>query len=435
MTVLHASMPGDGEPVAALAALLRPERAEGLLAHLPRPEGREAAVRARFLASRPARERLAALELALGPGERDQGSSAAIRAVSRARRRFEPGDGANRSPPPRLLPFELPHVSCGHAALTRGLRALGSRLAAEVGSALSGALGAPVELAGRALPARALAGAGSAAVSIALETLGARATLEVEAGFLSSLLGLLSGGEGDGAAPAALVPSEGELLLLRFLALVALEAAHAVGLRSLAPRLLLDPPWEGTPRHALCVALDFTAGDRAGRGRLFVPAEVLRALAVEEGPAMLGPWSEVVTSGSVRSAFLSLTAEELGALAPGDVLLLDRASPGEPASAELALPGGLTFRGRLGGEGLVVEEVVMTEPKSSYPIVLGVEIARVTLRLGELAQLEPGSSLPLGVPAGGAVVLRAGEHAVARGELVDLDGALGVRIVRIGEGL
>ncbi len=53
--------------------------------------------------------------------------------------------------------------------------------------------------------------------------------------------------------------------------------------------------------------------------------------------------------------------------------------------------------------------------------------------LGDLARLEPGGALALGVAKDGAVVLRAGERCVARGQLVDIDGALGVRVAQIGE--
>jgi len=57
----------------------------------------------------------------------------------------------------------------------------------------------------------------------------------------------------------------------------------------------------------------------------------------------------------------------------------------------------------------------------------------VSITLGDLARLEPGGALPLGVAMEGAVVLRAGERAIARGQLVEIDGALGVRLAQIGE--
>ncbi len=59
---------------------------------------------------------------------------------------------------------------------------------------------------------------------------------------------------------------------------------------------------------------------------------------------------------------------------------------------------------------------------------LEVELCRVELPLAELARLAPGAVLPLAIDRRGRVTLRAGEQAVARGELVEVDGALGVRV-------
>ncbi len=75
----------------------------------------------------------------------------------------------------------------------------------------------------------------------------------------------------------------------------------------------------------------------------------------------------------------------------------------------------------------------MTETQASYPITLAVEIARVSLTLGALARLEPGSAVPLAAPKAGAVVLRAGDKASARGHLVEIDGGLGVQVTQLGD--
>lgn len=66
------------------------------------------------------------------------------------------------------------------------------------------------------------------------------------------------------------------------------------------------------------------------------------------------------------------------------------------------------------------------------PIELRVELARVALTLSELAEMRPGEVLVTGRPLGTEVVLRAGDRAVATGELVDVEGELGVRVLRLG---
>lgn len=67
------------------------------------------------------------------------------------------------------------------------------------------------------------------------------------------------------------------------------------------------------------------------------------------------------------------------------------------------------------------------------PIQLALELARIELRLDELAALRPGEVVVTGVPTRGPVTLRAGDRAVATGELVDVDGELGVRVLELAD--
>lgn len=70
-------------------------------------------------------------------------------------------------------------------------------------------------------------------------------------------------------------------------------------------------------------------------------------------------------------------------------------------------------------------------PVADAPLELSVEIARFTLPLGEIATLCRGEVLITGKPVGQRVTLRAASRAIAIGELVDVDGAIGVRIVDV----
>jgi type III secretion system YscQ/HrcQ family protein len=65
------------------------------------------------------------------------------------------------------------------------------------------------------------------------------------------------------------------------------------------------------------------------------------------------------------------------------------------------------------------------------PIEVTLEIARFQLRLDELERVRPGDVLVTGRRVGEAVTLRAANQAFAEGELVDVEGELGVRITRI----
>ncbi len=320
------------------------------------------------------------------------------------------------------LPFILPVLSRGFSALTPGAREVGRRVAESASRSLSELLGTKVEIAGRPLPAPAVRELGTARVVISLEALPAAAALEVDVRLLARTVERLA--SGSPRTPAALTPCEVERSVLDLIALVAIDAARSPRLDPLVPRLTAAGE---VASDALAIALELTVGEDRGRGRLLVPAAAIAALggAVE----LHGALAALSVTASLREGTSSLAEEELAALAPGDVLLLDEGTP----RAEVVLPGGLALRGRAEGSNFHVEEISMTETQASYPITLSVEVARVSITLGDLARLEPGGALPLGVAMEGAVVLRAGERAIARGQLVEIDGALGVRLAQIGE--
>lgn len=67
------------------------------------------------------------------------------------------------------------------------------------------------------------------------------------------------------------------------------------------------------------------------------------------------------------------------------------------------------------------------------PIELSIEVARFAMTLDELARLRPGEVLASGQALGEKVTLRAGDRAIARGELVQVDGEIGIRITALTE--
>ena len=328
-------------------------------------------------------------------------------------------------------PWSLPPVSAAYASLTQASREAGCIAAAQATTAVAELLGVRVTIAGAARASPAAAAGGVARVAFSLEALGAVSVLEVEARLVARSLERLGGGTP--RTPAALAPMPAEQALLELAALTALDALRGTMAESLAPRLCASavpacPDASGADRSPLVVDLDLTVGEERGQGRLLVPAAALRAIAgpVPEVPP---PLAEVELSLSLRDGVASLSPQDLAALAVGDVLLLDEGSTRQ----QLVLPGGLELLGRAEGDLFHVEELNMTETQASYPLTVSVEVARVTVTFGELARLEPGSVLPLDIRRDGAVVLRAGERAIARGQLVDVEGALGVRVLELGD--
>ncbi len=324
------------------------------------------------------------------------------------------------------LPFILPSVSRGFALLAPPARSAGRAALDAAAGAVGALLGVPVQITATPLapPAR-RGGPGLARVGFCLEAVGAGAWLEVDAALVARALRRLAGASG--ALPAVLAATEAESSVLELLALVAIDAVTSTPAGALVPRLASEPPSQLLTGGALAIDLQLQLGPDRGTARLLIDPAAIAHLAAG-APELPEAAAFAQVGCSLRDGACSLALEELAPLAPGDVLVLDHPAP----PAALVLPGGLEVRGRRESHFLHVEEIRMTETQASYPITLAVEIARVNVTLGELARLEPGAALPLDVRADGTVVLRAGERAVARGQLVDLGGTLGVRIAEVG---
>jgi type III secretion protein Q len=321
------------------------------------------------------------------------------------------------------LPFDLPQLSRGFAALAPDARAAGVRAAEAAARSLGALLGREVTVRGRACPGVPAPRAIAARVTVDLAALPAEALLEVEPGLVVALVAGLAGGAGEAGA-TALTPVEAAALEL--FALAALDGACGVAEveERLAPRVSRGGE---APASALAIELDVAAGPVAGRARLLLPAAAVRALRRDPDPGD-GPAAALPVPVSVRSGAASLAPEELEALGRGDVVLLD---PPARAGDALVLPGGARLSGRLEADALHVEEVVMNERTAQLPVRLEIELARVELPLADLARLEPGTALPLALDRRGLVTLRIGERAVGRGELVEIDGAVGVRVLSL----
>jgi len=319
------------------------------------------------------------------------------------------------------LPFDLPTISRGYADLGPGARALGSATAEAAARAVGEVLGVPVRLQGRARPATAASGAAVARLPIELAALPGSAWLEVEAALVARVVDRVAGGTGPTPGATTLTPLEEAALELLVLAAIDGSAAvPEVGDR-LAPRLVRDAD---APSSPLLVDVEVTAGDIHGRARLLLPPAAVRALS---GPPELAePLLSMPVFASLRGGSAPLQPDELAALAPGDVVLVD---PPPDGRHRLVFPGGFTVLGLVGDGSLAVEATSMDVPLAQIPILLEVELARVPLTLADLSRLVPGATLPLPIDRRGLVTLRLGERAVARGELVDVDGAIGLRVL------
>lgn len=75
------------------------------------------------------------------------------------------------------------------------------------------------------------------------------------------------------------------------------------------------------------------------------------------------------------------------------------------------------------------------EVLDDVPVVVRVELGSVELTARKWAELAPGDVVSLGRKVGAPAILRVGGVEIAQGELVQVDGEYGVRILkRLGEG-
>ena len=65
------------------------------------------------------------------------------------------------------------------------------------------------------------------------------------------------------------------------------------------------------------------------------------------------------------------------------------------------------------------------------PVDVQVELATVRLTIAELGAIQPGGVVPLRIAPGEPVTLRIGDSAVAIAELVEIEGEIGARILRL----
>jgi type III secretion protein Q len=426
---------GDPRSVAALAAALVPARAAAVLARHPGIDPDES--RSLLAASRA--ERLATLAAALRGAPAEEGGDPTPSTGRTWVRRADglgPGAGSEQAGEPAawpvlqsgdVLPFELPVVAPALAQLDAALLELGARAASSAAQGLTSVLGGEASVSGRLLPGLPEP-AGVALVPVELTAIAGIASLAVDRGFAARLTERVAGGpgvNGPGIAGSTGALSAAERTVVELAVLGALDAVAAgTGIeQALAPRLALRG---GAPQRPLFVELTVSAGGARGRVLLLLPEAALRAL---RGPPCLPPaLGDVPVRGTVRIGETSLDAREAEALGPGDVLLLD---PPLGETATLLVRGGLSTRGRLAGDSLEVTVVDVPEGESaarSAPVLLEVELAAVTVPLREVARIAPGVVLPLGLDRSGRVTLRIGGRAVARGELVEVDGAVGVRV-------
>jgi type III secretion system YscQ/HrcQ family protein len=155
-----------------------------------------------------------------------------------------------------------------------------------------------------------------------------------------------------------------------------------------------------------------------------------------------------------------LSARALSELQEGDVVVLDRFGPRPVVGGPVWLRLGRgAFPSRLDGEGITIEGAYQIEgttmaevetgddpsktskdhedgPRGTQlleemPVPVVCEIGRITLTGAQVLELRAGVVLPVGRPLAGPVDLTIGGRVIAHGELVDVEGEIGVRVTEV----
>lgn len=358
---------------------------------------------------------------------------------------------------PRVRPFPLAELPRLVRAQVDAGRALLRHLPLQAGPDFAEAcraLGGPVEIAlveTYALPARELRPRLRGAV-VKLDAPGGRFALLVIDERLAPRLArkVLGTGEPELAAPRPLTVAEAGALELLVTTLAGGPPLEVAGVLDEAERerLAAALPPEGWV-YALEARVDTPVG--SGFARVLAP-ESIRLAAPPAQPearyARRGRLDDARVDLCIEVGRTALTRAELTSLEPGDVVLLDRVrvrdARGGPVTLRLGRGG---FPARLDGEALRIEGPYRLGAKTmddentkhagadallgELPVEAVCELGRVTMTGRELLELRPGAVIPVGRPLAGPVDVTVGGRVVARGELVDVEGEIGVRVTQL----
>jgi flagellar motor switch protein FliN len=265
------------------------------------------------------------------------------------------------------------------------------------------------------------------------------AILRVSQDLLESLVYRISHAE-----PERLVPADTGLF--EFLLLSVLERANRE-LRfpfyfSLVP---FEAPAKGEPGVSIECVLDLTGA--TGVMEIFLPGSLLRAIRHPPGDSQFlripVSWPLLATIG-----YSDLSLQELADLEAGDVLLVASAhrlllpataqggERGWQAAVVESDPMRLRIEDYFERSNLTMESDAATPEESDFrkpnlamlPVRVHVVLSQLEMSLAELNELRPGSIIELNREKSEAVQLAVNGKIAAAGELVEIEGRLGVRI-------
>ena len=152
-------------------------------------------------------------------------------------------------------------------------------------------------------------------------------------------------------------------------------------------------------------------------------------------------WLNQFTEVWIEVGKLELSLDELTQLESSDILLIDPSA--ERGKARLRLASGDSFQVRFEGQQLILESgaTFMSELQNNdaitniadMPIRLTFDLGDLVLPFKDVQSLAQGSVVNLNNPVGQSVTIRSLNRVIGIGELIDIEGQLGVKVVKLLE--
>ncbi len=290
--------------------------------------------------------------------------------------------------------------------------------------------------------------------------LGARAALELDPRTASLVADRTLGGDGeDVSAPVAPLTDAERGAIAYAAARAVAEAKLPFVVRGVAtsPATLAGVLGDG---GAAVLPARVRVGGAEGLARMWLPESTIAPARARAPSDLRTAVGRIPLTLTAEAAWGSIAAADLAALREGDAVLLDesrlRLEDGAPAGSVRARIAGATrleLRCALTATEIRIEEITAgvapgveegskmetqtktdgTDRAGDAPIEVAIEIARFTLPLSEVASLAAGEVLATGRAIGERVTLRANGEAIATGELVEIEGEVGMRILSVAD--
>ncbi|HEY1088422.1 MAG TPA: FliM/FliN family flagellar motor switch protein [Archangium sp.] len=193
----------------------------------------------------------------------------------------------------------------------------------------------------------------------------------------------------------------------------------------------------------VAVQLAITIGGLHCLSRLLIPAAWVQAkfdaLPVEPSPALQDTVAQASLDARCLLGTAQLSPKDYASLAVKDVVVfagVTKSAEGLLGPARL-VGSAFELRGQFTATGFtptrvvprITQEIAMSQPDPTVPVEVEIELTRVRLPLHQLGNVHTGAVIPLHINAAQQVVLRIGDKAIARAELVEVEGEIGARIV------